>query len=155
MKRSRRCILWLSFFFTAFFLFFLVAFFSAWYWLPHVALVRIVSGTLAAAAVFSAVVATVKYRDLKWVSVELDFSAFEGLGPRLLERELLRLGYRVHDAKRFIAGFRADYYLAPDICTAWEGAICRVEGPAFYVKKLARRHRKALARIARMRKYDK
>lgn len=103
--------------------------------------------------VFSALVALVKYRELKWWSIQLDFSAFDGFGPRVLERELLRLGYRVHtENKRYTAGFRADYYLAPDIFVHWQGDLCHIEGPAFYVKKIARRHRRAQARIARTRK---
>ncbi len=153
MNRSRRCFLWFSFFLTAFFLFFPVAFFSSWYWLQNVQIPRLLVGTLAASAVFSVLLATVKYRDLKWISLQLDFSAFDGLGPRVLERELLRLGYRVHtENERFVAGFRADYYLAPDIRIRWEKDSCTLEGPAFYLKKLARRHRRAQARIERGRK---
>jgi len=156
MNRSRRCILWISFFLTAFLLFLPVAFFSAWYWLQNARLQDLLGGTLAMAIVFSGVVATVKYRELRWLAADLDFSAFDGFGPRVLERELLRLGYRVErENECYTAGFRADYYLAPDILVQWKGDACRIEGPAFYVKKIVKRHLRAQKRIARRtRKYD-
>ncbi len=82
--------------------------------------------------------------------LQLDFSRFERPGPRLLEKELTRLGYRVSPENQiFRAGFRADYYLAPDILVTWSGTCCAIEGPAFYLKKLERRHRRAIRRLDR------
>jgi hypothetical protein len=150
MNRSRRWFLWISFFFTANVLFFPVAFLSSLYWMKTVPVSQVLLGSAAASIAFSAVVATHKYRALKWRQIRLDFSRFDRPGPRLLEKEMTRLGYRVGgDASFFRAGFRADYYLAPEIHAVWEGNLCELEGPAFYLRILEKRHRRALLRLDR------
>ncbi|PKN46048.1 MAG: hypothetical protein CVU59_07220 [Deltaproteobacteria bacterium HGW-Deltaproteobacteria-17] len=150
MNRSRRWCLWISFFLTANVLFFPVAFLSTLYWMNTVPVAHVLLGSVAASIAFSAIIATHKYRALTWIQARLDFSRFDRPAPRILEKELTRLGYRVSgDETVFIAGFRADYYLAPEIRASWEGAICDLEGPAFYVRKLEKRNRRAIARLDR------
>ncbi|MBU1070183.1 hypothetical protein KJ975_11515 [Myxococcota bacterium] len=150
MNRSRRWCLWISFFLTANVLFFPVAFLSTLYWMNAVPVTHVLLGSAVASIVFSAVVATHKYRALTWIQARLDFSRFDRPAHRMLEKELTRLGYRVSgDETVFIAGFRADYYLAPEICASWDGAVCNIEGPAFYVKKLEKRNRRAIMRLDR------
>jgi hypothetical protein len=150
MNRSRRWFLWISFFLTANILFFPVAFLSTLYWMQTVPATQVLLGAALASIAFSAVVATHKYRALKWVRVRLDFARFDRPGPRLLEKELVRLGYRVSGREgEFAAGFRADYYLAPGIRAVWDEDTCELEGPAFYVNKLEKRHRRALKRLDR------
>jgi hypothetical protein len=150
MNRSRRWFLWISFFLTANVLFFPVAFLSSLYWMKTVPVPHVLLGSVVASIAFSAVVASHKFRALAWFTARLDFSRLDRPGPRLLEKELTRLGYRVGGNNSvFRAGFRADYYLAPEIRVTWNDALCELEGPAFYVKKLERRHRRALKRLDR------
>ena len=147
MNRPRRWFLWISFFLTANVLFFPVAFLSSQYWMKTVPVTQVFLGAAIASVAFSAVVASHKYRALRWKRAHLDFARFDRPGPRLLEKELTRLGYRVSGSEGvFIPGFRADYYLAPEIRVTWDGSACELEGPAFYVVKLEKRHRRALLR---------
>jgi len=150
MNRSRRWFLWISFFLTANVLFFPVAFLSTLYWLKTVTISHLLLGSAAASIAFSLVVASQKYRALKWMRVQLDFSRFGRPEPRMLEKELTRLGYRVFgESCVFRAGFRTDYYLAPDIHVTWKESLCEIVGPAFYLKKLEKRHRRAIRRMDR------
>ncbi len=150
MNRSRRWFLWSSFFLTANVLFFPVAFLSTQYWMKTVPVTQVLLGAALASVAFSAVVASHKYRALRPKRARLEFIRFDRPAQRLLEKELTRLGYRVSGTEGvFIAGFRADYYLAPEIRVTWDDTACELEGPAFYVVKLEKRHRRALKRLDR------
>ena len=150
MNRSRRFVLWFSFFLTATLLFFPIAFLSTLYWLENLPTSHLLAGTGIASILFSAVVATHKHRALSWRRIHLDFTDFPGSPVLRLEKELTRLGYRIsQDGSGFSAGFRADYYLAPDIQVTWDGCACDLEGPSFYLQKLVRRHRRLQKRLAR------
>ncbi len=131
-------------------LFFPVGFLSALYWMNTTPVSHLLMGSVAVSLGFSALFATSKYRKLRFVQLSLDFSNFEKPTVLWLERELNRIGYRIGSGNRiFSAGFRADYYLAPDITVTWENDLCTLTGPAFYARKIAKRHKRAEKRNLR------
>ncbi|MBU1238160.1 hypothetical protein KKF84_14465 [Myxococcota bacterium] len=142
MKKHNSSILFLSFFLTTAITFALITIPSYFYWSrgQSVQTAFIVGG--AGAVLFGIIYATFKMKTLNGHELELDFSALGVDGEQRICKELRRLGYREQDGTIYIAGFRADYYMAPDIHLKWQGETLVLSGPKFYLTKLFKRHRR-------------
>ena len=140
MNLRKTILLWSSFFVTVTTVFGLIAVPSYIYWFGNQRgswIYGIVSALL-----FGLIYSFYKIKTLNYVEIEVDLGFIENDRERKnrLEKELVRIGYRPQDdGELFLAGFRADYYLSPDIHAEYKNDKVILKGPAFYVKKIGKR----------------
>ena len=147
MKTKKTLLLWLTFFLTTTITFGLILIPSYLYWMKNPSFSKaFLAGTIGS-LIFGLVYSVYKVKTLYYMEIELAFPNDPEAFNEHLENELIRLGYRHGDRDHlFVAGFRSDYYMAPDIIVEFDNdsKVAKVKGPCFYLKKLKRRHNRWL-----------
>ncbi|MDA3863255.1 MAG: hypothetical protein PF689_05230 [Deltaproteobacteria bacterium] len=147
MKTKKTLLLWFTFFLTTTITFGLILIPSYLYWMKNPSFSRaFLAGTIGS-VLFGLVYSVYKVKTLYYIKIELPFTIETEAFKEHLENELIRLGYRHGDQNHlFVAGFRSDYYMAPDIIVELDSdsKAAKVKGPCFYLKKLKRRHNRWL-----------
>jgi len=144
MNLKKTILLWSSFFITVTSVFGLIAVPSYVYWFGNNESSWIYG--IAFALIFGLIHSFYKIKTLNYTKVELDLSFIGNFKDQKnkLEKELRRIGYRPQgEGDLFLAGFRADYYLAPEITAEYKENRVILKGPAFYLKKIKKRINKA------------
>jgi uncharacterized membrane protein (DUF485 family) len=146
MKRQNNLLLWILFFITTTITFGLITVPSYFYWSTSKDLISNLATGVIGSIAFGAIYATYKLRTLYELKVVLSFDNMEELMDLRIEKELIRLGYRPQGGGIYIAGFRSDYYMSPDIIAKADGNEVAFTGPKFYIKKLQKRHNRWVRR---------
>lgn len=151
MKTRRPVLVWLNFFLTTSVVFATIAIPSFMYWNRKSQYDKVIPFGILITVLFSVIYATYKFKTLYDVEETLDFSNFSVNPTFWVERELVRLGFIPDPQGRiFSAGFRADYYMAPDFQVMQiDKNKVKIIGPCFYVRKLRRRFIRQMKRLNR------
>jgi hypothetical protein len=156
MGMRKNLIHWIAFFITTAIIFGFIAIPSYLYWSNGAHFNKAILYGGAGSIIFGLIYATYKYKTLYSINIELDFSEYGVNSDEWIEKELVRLGYiSDDDEKTFVAGFRADYYMAPDIFIENKSEVKSVSGPAFYLKKLKRRFLRRKKRFLKSQSIDR
>ncbi|MBN2725038.1 MAG: hypothetical protein JXR95_13290 [Deltaproteobacteria bacterium] len=117
---------------------------SFMYWYQKSQYSKVIPMGVGLTLLFAVFYASYKFRTLYNVEEIFDFADLTTGVSTWVEKQLVRLGFRPDaEGRVFSAGFRADYYMAPDIKVSYlSDNQVKISGPCFYIRKLRRRFRR-------------